>query len=329
MALLGQFLSTNYIGDQNTAIGDFALQSNTTGSYNTANGSFALSSDTTASYNTANGSFALQENPAGSYNTANGYDALDQDIAFTGSFNTADGTCALSWAHGNNNTGIGVVIRSSLSGYYTNSTCLGCTSTVTDKVTIGPDFEVGISDESIGGQVGWSTFSDGRFKTNIKENVPGLAFINKLKPVTYNLEGKKFDKFLGKKDSLINSRQGDYAVSEKKVHTGFVAQDVEKAVQELHYDFDGLNHPQNEKDYYSLVFADFVPSLVKAEQELNDSLVRSNASLQSQVDELRTLVQELADKSGGASSSKDIAPGSAKPDQNTPITIYLGAQQKQ
>jgi hypothetical protein len=50
--------------------------------------------------------------------------------------------------------------------------------------------------------------------------VPGLTFINKLKPVTYNLELTKFDKFLGKKDSLINSMQSEYSVTEKKIHTG-------------------------------------------------------------------------------------------------------------
>jgi hypothetical protein len=48
-----------------------------------------------------------------------------------------------------------------------------------------------------------------------------------------------------------------------------VAQDVEKSAQEIHYDFDGVNHPQNDKDNYSLVYADFVPSLVKAVQELS------------------------------------------------------------
>jgi hypothetical protein len=77
--------------------------------------------------------------------------------------------------------------------------------------------------------------------------------------------------------------QSEYAVTEKKIHTGFVAQDVEKAAQELHYDFDGVNHPQNDKDNYSLVYADFVPSLVKAVQELsekNDDLQKQNDAQQ-------------------------------------------------
>ena len=43
---------------------------------------------------------------------------------------------------------------------------------------------------SIGGAVGWTNFSDERIKTNIKQDVPGLAFINLLKPVTYNFDLK-------------------------------------------------------------------------------------------------------------------------------------------
>src|SRR5438105_11889981 len=41
---------------------------------------------------------------------------------------------------------------------------------------------------SIGGQVGWTMFSDGRYKKNIKENVPGLEFINQLRPITYTVD---------------------------------------------------------------------------------------------------------------------------------------------
>jgi hypothetical protein len=41
-----------------------------------------------------------------------------------------------------------------------------------------------------------NTSSDKRVKKNIKENVPGLAFINKLKPVTYNLDLNAIDKIV-------------------------------------------------------------------------------------------------------------------------------------
>ncbi|MGO8056327.1 tail fiber domain-containing protein, partial [Rhizobium leguminosarum] len=34
----------------------------------------------------------------------------------------------------------------------------------------------------------WTNISDGRFKTNIRENVAGLNFIMKLRPVTYQMD---------------------------------------------------------------------------------------------------------------------------------------------
>ena len=107
----------------------------------------------------------------------------------------------------------------------------------------------------------------------------------------------------------------EYVVSEKKIHTGFVAQEVEKAAQDLKYDFDGVNHPQNEKDNYSLVYADFVPSLVKAVQELstqneklrtqNDEQQKINTDLQTTNDDLQKQINEL--KTMFLSGNKNIA----------------------
>ena len=74
-----------------------------------------------------------------------------------------------------------------------NSIAIGNVSRVSapNQVRIGNSFTT-----SIGGYAGWSTISDGRVKKNIKDNVPGLAFINKLKAVTYNLDLDAADKFL-------------------------------------------------------------------------------------------------------------------------------------
>jgi hypothetical protein len=263
----------------NTAVGYNALYNNTEGALNAANGRWALYSNTTGHHNTANGDDALWSNTTGYYNTALGYEA---DV---------------------------------LAGDLYNATALGASAFVnaSNKVVVGST-----NVTVIGGYVGWSNFSDGRFKTNIKANVPGLAFINKLKAVTYNLEVKKFDKFLGKKDSLINSRQADYAVAEKKVHTGFVAQDVEKAAQELNYDFDGVNHPQNDKDNYALVYADFVPSLVKAVQELS----AKNDELEARLQKLETLLSNQVANSREQLSLNNLQllkdGSAARLEQNTP-----------
>jgi hypothetical protein len=311
-------LYSNDIGVGNTAVGYQALEQNSTYSanFNTAVGFQALYSNTSiGGFNTATGWEALYYNTIGQHNTADGNSALSENT--TGDANTAIGYQALGVNKtGSLNTGIGYG-ADVIGNNYSNAMVLGYDALVnaSNKVQVGNSHVT-----VIGGQVGWSTPSDGRFKNNIKENVPGLAFINKLKPVTYTLELKKFDKFLGKKDGIINSKesQENYVMGEKKIHTGFVAQDVEKAAQEIHYDFDGVNHPQNEKDNYSLVYADFVPSLVKAVQELNDSLEKSNASLQQQINELKTTLQLLADKTGVSLSAENISISNASLAQNIP-----------
>ena len=71
----------------------------------------------------------------------------------------------------------------------------------------------------------------GRFKRNINENVVGLDFIMKLRPVTYTWDIHALNNFMGvKKDKT------DMSKAEKSVHTGF-AQEVEKAAQETGFSF--------------------------------------------------------------------------------------------
>jgi len=121
-------------------------------------------------------------------------------------------------------------------------------------------------------------------KKNIKENVPGLSFINKLKPITYNLNLDAADKIVQrpaiktKDGKTIQPTQEDIAArkaQEQIVYTGFIAQNVEKAAKELNYDFSGVDVAKNDKDLYGLRYEEFVVPLVKAVQELsakNDDL---------------------------------------------------------
>jgi len=85
----------------------------------------------------------------------------------------------------------------------------------------------------IQGQVVFTT-SDARFKTNIKEDVKGLEFINKLRPVVYNFEARKFDEFVTgdnvNKDELQNL---DYTDAERIRYSGFIAQEVEALFPDL------------------------------------------------------------------------------------------------
>ncbi|MGZ3949157.1 MAG: tail fiber domain-containing protein, partial [Flavisolibacter sp.] len=42
----------------------------------------------------------------------------------------------------------------------------------------------------------WAAQSDMRFKTNIKEDVKGLDFIKRLRPVTYNMDTRRLTEFM-------------------------------------------------------------------------------------------------------------------------------------
>jgi trimeric autotransporter adhesin len=129
----------------------------------------------------------------------------------------------------------------------------------------------------------YGSYSDKRIKENIKENVPGLSFINLLKPVTYNLNIHKQNTFgsLEGKDSTVNF-PGKYNI-EKITKTGFLAQDVEAAAKQIGYNFSGVTAPINDKGLYSIAYSDFVMPLVKATQELD----ASNKILQQQIDLLQ------------------------------------------
>ncbi len=290
----------NTTGSYNTANGTYALLSNTTGSLNTANGTDALLSNTTGNYNTANGAFALYYNDIGWYNTAIGHEAFFSNT--TGSYNTAVGRSALYFTNGSlYNTAIGYAAGYNHNLGY-NNTLLGANSGVNGAglfncIVIGESATATASSQarignssttSIGGYANWSNISDGRIKKDIQENVPGLAFINKLKPVTYTLDLDAADKFTkmqdpNDKDGKIPARQASneeiMGRSQKQqiIYSGFVAQDVEKAAKEINYDFSGVDAAKNNKDLYSLRYAEFVVPLVKAVQELsiqNDELLK-------------------------------------------------------
>ncbi len=62
-----------------------------------------------------------------------------------------------------------------------------------------------------------------------------------------------------------------------------------QAAKELGYEFNGVDAPKNEKDYYGLRYSQFVVPLVKAVQELNEKLDQKQA----ENDQLRAMLLEL------------------------------------
>jgi hypothetical protein len=290
-------LLSNTTGIQNTAIGYRVLSSNTIGNYNTANGAWALQANTTGIYNTANSAYALYNNTTGNYNTANGAIALFSNT--TGQYNTSSGYFALyANATGSHNTAIGYSANVNASDL-SNTIAIGyiASPTASNQVRIGNS-----SITSIGGYASWTNLSDKRVKKNIRTDVPGLAFINLLQPVTYNLDLDAIDGLLkidrtkrpgGEElpQELIDIDKKAREAKEKQIQTGFIAQEVEAIAKSIGYDFSGVD--VDETGIYGLRYAEFVVPLVKAVQELS-----------TQVNELTALVNRL--------QGKDVAPALLK-----------------
>ena len=310
-------------GPGNTATGFNSLQHNTEGFYNTASGYNSLIANTAGSLNVADGSVALFSNDSGSYNTASGYSAAYNNTS--GSCNTVMGYSAFFHSKtGHNNTAIGynALGSNTVENFNTaigsdanvlsygfpvplpanNATAIGhgAVAYSSNMVRIG-NYEV----LSIGGSVDWSSTSDGRVKKNIRENVPGLQFINLLKPVTYNLNLDAADSIhQTQNDKTKNGKPINFSADEKLarkqkeaiVFTGFVAQEVEKTARSVNYDFSGVDVAKNPRDLYGLRYSNFVPPLVKAVQELsidNDKKTAIINKLQLRLDALEQQLKQL------------------------------------
>lgn len=272
-------LSANTTGYSNTATGFQALRANVTGSYNTGLGGYALTSST-GSGNTAVGLSSLYNNTSGGYNVAVGLSTATTNQ--TGSYITAVGTYA--------NVNSSALVNATALGY-------NAIATASNQVMLG-----NTAVTSVRAAGSYVIYSDGRFKKDLQENVPGLEFINELRPVTYHYKIKDLNNKIGltkiksdrkamEKDKAENDNAQDLeetaiAEKEKKLYTGFVAQEVEEAAKKLKYDFSGVYIPQNDNDTYGLSYGEFVVPLVKAVQQLsrqNDSLKEQNALLEARL----------------------------------------------
>jgi hypothetical protein len=274
-------------GGWNTAMGYSALTSNTSGNSNTAIGMRALVANNTGGGNTALGALALIYNTTGTGNTAIGSNTISAYMHVS-NYNTVLGYFSGSrYVLGWNNTILGANCDVNANDRYN---CIaigqGVTCTGNSQARIGNSATV-----SIGGYVGWSNISDGRYKKDVQQNVTGLNFIMKLKPVTYHLDisalSKKLDE--GRGNSLDESTQRAIQEKEKILYSGFVAQDVEKAAKEVGYDFSGVDKPQDKDDLYGLRYAEFVVPLVKGmqeQQQMIEELRKQNAVLQQRLADL-------------------------------------------
>ena len=265
-----QALLENTHGSTNSAVGRWALKENTIGNYNTANGGESMAKNTSGNNNVAMGYKSLSENKEGNENASFGYFSMASNT--TGEDNTAVGSHSMSSnTVGFCNTAVGAGAGPS-GANFSNSMALGCGTMVTasNAVRVG-----NTSITSIGGEVGWSTLSDGRFKKEIKEDIPGLEFITQLRPVSYTVDKQELNNYVGTSCKSCKE-DGTSAIRE----SGFIAQEVEQIVKESGYTFNGVDEIQNEKDVYGIRYAMFVVPLVKSVQELNKKVNEQEATIQ-------------------------------------------------
>ncbi len=322
-----QAMLFNRTGNQNTVAGISALLSSINTSFNTVAGDFALNQLNTGDYNTVIGSEAMEQTTKASYNTVLGFqtgqnvDSVHHNVFVSGdsysnvSYSTVVGG---AFSSGNNNTMIGYFIgfdnteNNTVIGFQANNRVYGLNNTsigyrsgkistygVTyNNVTFlnsdedpGGDNRVIIGNSSvtsIGGHANWTNVSDGRFKTGISNALPGLELIRKLRPVTYRLDFDAFRKFRQTSDSIYD--RVSYKKKAQELQIGFIAQEVERAANELDFDFHAVDKPENpETGRYGLRYAEFVPVLVKALQQLQQTNRRLRDKHNEQLQTIRRL----------------------------------------
>ncbi|MCP4000191.1 MAG: hypothetical protein GY727_04690, partial [Gammaproteobacteria bacterium] len=189
---------------------------------------------------------------------------FDQSIVIgSQSASTGGSTVAIGYA-ANTSATYATAIGHSASASGVNSMALGNGASVTadNEVYLGNN-----AITSIGSMVNWTAASDGRFKKNIRKDVPGTEFIDGLRAVTYNFDVTELDEFRGM--AVPDNLKHGYEAKNEIRYSGFIAQEVEELAGSLGYEFNGVDAPQHEQDVYGLRYAEFVVPLVKTLQELH------------------------------------------------------------
>lgn len=264
-ALGFRVLTANTTGTRNLAVGNKALTNNTTGGFNVAVGAKALTNNVSGSQNVAIGIATLHANTQGFYNTAVGDSAL-YSYAADSNYNVAVGKRAgYTLASSRYNLFLGSY--TDVTGNFNNANAIGAHAIVNarNKVRIG-DSNVTV----IEGQVPFSNVSDQRLKENIVYTSRlGLDFIMGLQSASYQY---KTDKTHIRYD-------------------GFIAQDIEKMMQDLNIPFSGLK--KSEDGTYSLAYSDFIIPLVNARKAQQAKLTDLKKELKEVQNELVALLQKL------------------------------------
>jgi hypothetical protein len=231
-------LKANTGGTLNVAVGDSALIANTTGSGNIGIGAGTLTLAVSAFYNVAIGNNALATTLTGGQNVAIGGNALTTTTATN---SVAVGQNALqNQTIGGTNTGIGI------NAIFANTTFTNCTGLGANSVVTGSNqVQLGDSSTTTYAYGAVQNRSDARDKTDVRDTLLGLAFVNSLHPVDFRW------KYRERTDEGV------------RFHHGLIAQEVPA-------DFGGLqDHAvKGGHDVLSIGYTELIAPLIKAIQEL-------------------------------------------------------------
>ena len=286
----------NYLGTggffggdgQNTAVGAYSLKNAIESEYNTAIGNEALYTDGYSSGNTAVGFYSMRD-----YNS--GGTSLGQ--------NTAVGAWSLKTASGDGNTALGAY--SLQNNYnYTYSTGVGIQASVTGSNQL----QLGYSSVTTYAYGAVQNRSDLRDKTDIRDTILGLEFINSLRPVDYRWDMREFyrperpadlpkdateeqiteyNKLMQEwsENCKLSNITHDGSKKRNRYHHGVIAQEVKAVIDKMGVDFGGYQDHKiaGGDDVLSVGYEEFIAPLIKAVQELSakvktleDKLAASN-----------------------------------------------------
>ena len=268
------------------AIGEAAIASG--GSNTTAVGARAeASANNSSSYGADSSAYGASSVAIGAFSAANtraiavGYDAdaSGENSVRLGYEGSATATGAIALGYQTNATATNAIaIGNTATSAFNNSIALGfgATTNAVNQLRLG-----GISEFDLNGAT-VSNASDGRFKYNVQDNIPGLAFIMDLKPVTYNFDYKKYNRF---------HNQEGFERSEDYIESGFIAQEVEASAKKTGYNFDGVIVPKDKtKQNYRLSYSKFVVPLVKSVQEQQEEI----EALKGEYAQLKERIQNIS-----------------------------------
>lgn len=257
-------------GNNNTAVGYATLRLNQLGDSNAAFGYNALSVQTNGSYNTAFGFWSGVRKTGGSNCTYMGTYSGQNDLTLT------------------NNSSLGYNSLST-NTLYSNCTGIGYNA----QVTAANQLQLGDSATIVLTQVAIQLRSDARDKTDIRDTILGLEFINSLRPVDYrwdiredykqnppaqlkeNPTEREKSNFKILNDIWLESVNMDNLIHDgthtrTRFHHGLIAQEVKQVIDTTGVDFGGFQDHKIKggQDVLSLGYEELIAPMIKAIQEL-------------------------------------------------------------